>query len=221
MPSARSRRNCTPTTERCVRTGSSICFLRDEFLSGKTTVAPASRQRMRMENPLTWFNGSESNQAQPGRSAIISAAPKAFAIWDSKSCHTARGSPVEPDVNRSVPAEPPLIGKDCGAKRKKPSTFHKPSAPIPSARLSASASGRRGLSGASKQSRASSASNSVAWEKLSAAQVANGLAISKEKPANREFKKLSNSEYRTECPLTRSSKARESPKSAALEKMEL
>jgi 4-hydroxy-4-methyl-2-oxoglutarate aldolase len=36
-----NRRNWTPTMETCVTNGSSICFLNEKFLSGKTTVAPA------------------------------------------------------------------------------------------------------------------------------------------------------------------------------------
>jgi hypothetical protein len=77
---------------------------------------------------------------------------------------------------------------------KNPSAFQKPPAPIHSARFSASASGKRGLSGASKQSRASNASKSMAWEKSGAAQVAKGRVPSKENPSSREDKKPSNSE---------------------------
>ena len=93
---------------------------------------------------------------------MISPAPRAFAMWDSKSCQTARGSPVEPDVKSSVPADAALIWRERGDKVENSSAFQKPPAPIHSARLSASGSGKRGLIGTIKQSRASNASKRVA-----------------------------------------------------------
>ena len=203
-----------------VSTGSSICVLKGAFWSGKTIVAPASRQRMRMENPLTWFRGSESNHAQPGPRGILAAAPEALAMCDCKSCHTARGEPLEPEVKSTVPAEVGASGDRPGTNWCSPSGFQKAPAPMDSARRRASSSGNRGLKGATKQSLASRASKSVAWLKSGPAHVAKGRSFSKCHPSKRAAKKDANSEYRTSRPLARSSKATASPKVVALERIE-
>jgi hypothetical protein len=141
-------------------------------------------------------------------------------MWDSKSCHTARGEPLEPEVKSTVPAEAGAIGDRPGVNRRSPSGFQKAPAPMDSARWSASASGNRGLKGATRQSSASRVSKSVAWLKSGPAHVAKGRSFSKCHPSKRAAKKDANSKYRTSRPLARSNKATASPKAEALERIE-
>ena len=102
-PASSKRRSWVETTDKWVTAGSETCFSKGNARSGKTTAAPERRQRIRIENPLTWCIGKESNHPSPGWSGINPAAPRALAMCASKECQMPRGFPLDPEVKRIVP----------------------------------------------------------------------------------------------------------------------
>ena len=84
-----------------------------------SAVAPASRQRNRIDSPATWLSGSATSQRSSRSSGRLAAEPMALHRWLASVWTTPRGLPVLPEVSSAVagasesirPADAPPAGR--------------------------------------------------------------------------------------------------------------
>ena len=112
-----SRWSCAGTTESRVARGSRASASSGPRPSSRkdperamSAVAPASRQRNRIDSPATWLSGSATSQRSSRSSGRLAAEPTALYRWFARVWTTARGMPVLPEVSRAVAGAPGSTG---------------------------------------------------------------------------------------------------------------